>query len=218
MDSKPDECEHDLKATLTYLVKLLESGSESLSSYRHLNPKLQLICSALGMMQGLVTEARDCTDDILSELQGIPDNFTAILDDVNLLMSQSDDGTVNCTVVPIDDGFSLENAQTVSDKSVVAVLLKAFSLVRSGVLNREILFRTKVTALTSQAAATLDIPVTCEDTPCYLVLECVDREEYALSEMEEGKDYTRFRVVEKTDSHIVIEWLSPFVGVLKLEA
>lgn len=220
MDTQHEEQEQDLKATLGYIVRILEQGAGELSSYRHLNPKLQLICSSLNVLLGVTTQAYETTDDILSELQGIPDNFSTILQDVNLMMSQADDGTVRCTVVPIVDGFSLENAQTVSDMSVVAVLLKAFSLVRSGVMEREVLYRIKVTALSSNVKSRLDIPRPCleEDCDYFLVLEGEDRKEFFVSELEVGKVYNQFKIIESTDEHILIEWTSPFVGVLKLEA
>lgn len=205
----------DLKSTLSYIQRTLSSGIESLDDFRALNPDLELYYKLLSMVQGMGMEMEDKSDSVLGELSSIPDSFSQILDDVNLTVSSKDE-VVTVTLiscVPETQGQSF----SFSDSNFVIALLKAFNYVRTGNLNRQIYFQTRLNSFSSGSGSTTVIQLTgFSDT--YLEFDYGNDmvNTYPVDEMDVGYTNSLFTVEKLEDNHLYLSWNSPFIGKLSL--
>tara|TARA_B100000214_G_scaffold289489_1_gene219139 strand:- start:50376 stop:50750 length:375 start_codon:yes stop_codon:yes gene_type:complete len=109
--------DQSLKETNQSLLEALDV----LGQYKNLNPKLEMLVGLIGMIYGI---SSNLNPDVLSELSSLPDNYSSVLDGVNLTVGKYGN-LINIHVYPTDP--DLFDAFVISDESFTSALMQVYS-------------------------------------------------------------------------------------------
>jgi hypothetical protein len=203
-----------LKTVLAKCSQSLNENLDSLEEYKSLDPRIDLFFRCVGMLSTLGSELENSVDDLLSELSGMPDNFTEILNDVNLLI-RSSNGIVVISASE-KDKYPPEEILQVKDTNFVAALLKIYDGVRSDTLGRKVHFSARISGILSEQGSSM----TFNKIPgCSLELDDSNTiVEFNLDTVGIGQTFNGICEIQATSSEafLHIKWLKPFVGRVRI--
>lgn len=205
---------NDLHDLLADVCESLEDCQIDIQQYAALHPELRFLSKLLILVQSVGTELHDKVDDILSELSEIPDSFSEILDNVNLVAT-STDGIVTVSLVPC--GHEAGHAASFTDTSFIGALLKAYSYVKESALSRPRYCLIKLTSTVAHLGAEYALQlVPVEGLALHLEDRIGFKEEYQVETLKSGFVCNSFTVVSLEDGILRIKWNIPFTGTLTL--
>lgn len=204
-----------LQRALRNVCAVLDSCEDNVQEFSSLHPEIEFFGKMIMLLQSMGQGLQEKVGDILTELSDIPDQFSDILEDVNLTVS-SKDGVVTVNLIscmPETQGQVISFADT----NFVVALLKAYNHVKANQLTRPIYYQTRITSFSSGIHSSafvqlIDVP----DLWLSLDSGTGEPDEYPLNELVVGYKTNRFEVVERTDELLKISWLMPFVGKMSL--
>ncbi|SBV38279.1 hypothetical protein BN7874_110 [Phage NCTB] len=208
---------NELKQALRAINCDLDKSLGTLSNYRALSPKIELFVGLMGMLQGMATELSDSASDILTELSQLPDNFSEVLNHVNLTVSKNKD-IVSITYVPKEDGLSMEHSATVSDTNFVCAMLKVYSrIIGDTAMTKTRYFHKRMSGTNTgkgfETAVTFPT-----DMNTYLLFQSHGtEEEYPIGGLEAGssiRSLCKVVSIDREEGVLKLDWLVPFFGNL----